>query len=108
MRTGNWRTWDRNRVEIVGGGILEKKMLGERGGVEEYEDPRHESREMQCCDQLEVESFGRVEECHPYALGEYRKIGSCRGKSFYQHKNNTDIFLYHACGAWYIGLEVSF
>ena len=28
FRTGNWRTRDRDRVEIVGGGILEKKMLG--------------------------------------------------------------------------------
>ena len=45
MRTGNWKSWDPNRVQIVGGGILEKKMLGERGdGVEEVETPRHESR----------------------------------------------------------------
>ena len=27
MRTGNWKSWDKNRVQIVGGGILEKKML---------------------------------------------------------------------------------
>ena len=47
MRTGNWKSWDPNRVQIVGGGILEKKMLGERGdGVEELETPRHESRGM--------------------------------------------------------------
>ena len=44
MRTGNWKSWDPNRVQIVGGGILEKKMLGERGGVEERENPQHESR----------------------------------------------------------------
>jgi hypothetical protein len=62
--------------------------------------------EMQCCDDLTIESYGGVLECHPYVLGDYRKIGSCSGRSFYQHKNNTDIFLYHACGAWYIGLEV--
>lgn len=45
MRTGNWPSWDRNRVEMVGGGILEKKMLGESQiGIQEYEDPQHESR----------------------------------------------------------------
>ena len=44
MRTGNWKSWDPNRVQIVGGGILEKKMLGERGGMEVLETPQHESR----------------------------------------------------------------
>ena len=44
MRTGNWKTWDPNRVQIVGGGILEKRILGERGGVEEHEGPQYESR----------------------------------------------------------------
>jgi len=106
MRTGNWKSWDPNRVQIVGGGILEKKMLGERGGMEELGTPQHESREMQCCDELTVESFGEINQCHPYVLGDYKKIGSCQGKSFYQHKNTTDIFLYHACGAWYLGLEI--
>lgn len=62
--------------------------------------------EMQCCDQLTIESWSGVKESHPYVLGDYKKIGSCKGKSFYQHKNNTDIFLYHSCGAWYLGLEV--
>lgn len=41
MRTGNWKSWDPNRVQIVGGGILEKKI---RGGMEELETPQHESR----------------------------------------------------------------
>ena len=44
MRTGNWKSWDPNRVQIVGGGILEKKMLGERGGMEVLGTPQHESR----------------------------------------------------------------
>ena len=62
--------------------------------------------EMQCCPDLELSSIAGVQECHPYVLGGYKKIGVCGGKSFYQHNNNTDIFIYHACGAWYIGLEV--
>ena len=62
---------------------------------------------MQCCDHIEVYAEGGVLECHPYVIGEYKKIGVCGGRSFYQHKNNTDIFLYHACGAWYLGLEVT-
>ena len=86
---------------------------------------------MVCCDDLTIESYGEIKECkyihtflmrryyiyvsrketffilgHPYALGEYKKIGKCGGRSFFQHKNNTDIFLYYACSAWYIGLEV--
>jgi hypothetical protein len=47
MRTGNWRPWDNERVEIVGGGILEKKMLANNdgGGVEvDREGLQHESR----------------------------------------------------------------
>jgi hypothetical protein len=44
MRTGNWKSWDPNRVQIVGGGILEKKMIGERGGMEVLGTPQHESR----------------------------------------------------------------
>lgn len=46
MRTGTWRPWDRDRVEIVGGGILEKKMLGslDNGGIEDREGMFHESR----------------------------------------------------------------
>ena len=63
---------------------------------------------MQCCGELELTSSGGVLECHPYVLGGYRKIGVCGGRSFYQHKNNSDIFMYHACGAWYLGLEVYF
>ena len=46
MRTGNWKSWDRNRKVPVGGGILEKKML-EQGGVfadEALEGLQHESR----------------------------------------------------------------
>ena len=61
---------------------------------------------MQCCDKLIVESYAGLKACHPYVLGEYKKIGVCTGRSFYQHQNNSDIFLYHGCGAWYIGLEV--
>ena len=63
---------------------------------------------MQCCDKLSLESVGGVKECHPYVLGHYRKIGECNGRSFYQHNNNTDIFFYHACGAWYVGLQVRY
>ena len=62
--------------------------------------------EMQCCDEVEVTSTRGVAECHPYVLGKYKKIGGCGGRSFFQHRNNTDIFLYHACGSWYVGLEI--
>ena len=62
--------------------------------------------EMECCGDLQLVSSGGVALCHPYALGRYRKIGVCGGRSFYQHTNNSDIFLYHACAAWYVGLEV--
>ena len=65
------------------------------------------STEMQCCDEVTVESYGGILECHPYVLGDYRRIGQCGGRSFYQHKNNTDIFIYYVCGAWYVGLQVS-
>ena len=61
---------------------------------------------MECCGDLQLVSSGGVALCHPYALGRYRKIGVCGGRSFYQHTNNSDIFLYHACAAWYVGLEV--
>jgi len=63
---------------------------------------------MQCCDDLLVRSYGGINDCHPYVLGEYRRIGQCGGRSFYQHKNNTDIFIYYVCGAWYVGLQVKF
>ena len=63
--------------------------------------------EMECCGDLQLVSKGGVALCHPYALGRYRKIGVCGGRSFYQHSNNSDIFLYHACAAWYVGLEAS-
>jgi hypothetical protein len=43
--------------------------------------------EMQCCDEVTVESFGGILECHPYVLGDYRRIGQCGGRSFYQVKN---------------------
>lgn len=62
---------------------------------------------MQCCDDLMVKSYGGINDCHPYVLGEYRRIGQCGGRSFYQHKNNTDIFIYYVCGAWYVGLQVT-
>ena len=138
MRTGNWKTWNKDRYEVVGGGILEKKLL-EQGAMpeEDFEGHKHESRgqffnflfllapsiphsrypaliplprfsrifqysyilfftfaEMQCCDQLTIESWSGVKETHPYVLGDFKKIGKCQGKSFYQHQNNTDIFLY--------------
>ena len=44
MRTGNWKTRDPARVTVVGGGILEKRILGDRGGIQEHEGPQHESR----------------------------------------------------------------
>ena len=45
MRTGEWKTWDRNRFEIVGGGIVEKKLLLD-GAMpdEDFEGLQHESR----------------------------------------------------------------
>ena len=46
MRTGNWKSWDKNRVQIVGGGILEKKMLdNSNANVAQVETlQQHESR----------------------------------------------------------------
>ena len=35
---------------------------------------------MQCCDDLTIESYGEIRECHPYVIGDYRKIGSCGNK----------------------------
>ena len=45
MRTGNWKTWDKNRFEVVGGGIVEKKLLSD-GAMpdEDFEGLQHESR----------------------------------------------------------------
>ena len=45
MRTGQWKTWDRNRFEVVGGGIVEKKLLSD-GAMpdQDFEGLQHESR----------------------------------------------------------------
>jgi len=105
----NWTTRDRERIPFVGGGILERKVNDANNGTES----RHEeSREMECCSTVTVsggpsphmESGGA--ESHPYAMGLYKKIGVCGGRSIYQHTNNTDIFLYHGCGRWFVGLEI--
>jgi len=94
---------------MVGGGILERKVIAAKNGTEN----RHEeSREMECCNMVRVTgarnggAMDTVAECHPYAMGLYKKIGVCGGRSIYQHANNTDIFMYYGCGRWFIGLEI--
>ena len=77
------------------------------GGADQFTSRLYSLAEMECCGDLQLVSTGGVALCHPYALGRYRKIGVCGGRSFYQHSNNSDIFLYHACAAWYVGLEAS-
>ena len=42
----------------------------------------YQNLEMQCCDDLTIESYGEIRECHPYVIGDYRKIGSCGNKIF--------------------------
>ncbi|XP_059080816.1 uncharacterized protein LOC131878727 isoform X2 [Tigriopus californicus] len=123
MRTGNFKSQTHDMDEPVGGGILEKRLfnMGEATDLlnsTELDQDLAESREngrpsspaaaamMQLLMSMKSETRGGVLECHPYAMGRYRKIGSCGGRSFYQHNNNTDIFLYYACGAWYVGMEV--
>lgn len=106
MRTRNSSTRNRQYGErIVGGGVLEKKLLR---SLNDTERRHYESREMECCGKLSLDATDEkgVISCHPYALGEYRKIGVCGGRSIYQHGNRTDIFLYYACGRWFVGLEV--
>ena len=113
---------------MVGGGILERKIIHARNGTE---GNHAEDREMECCHHVLVggDQFGGIHNTHPYitgkfirgspyrdfnrqnlldpVLGEYKKIGVCDGRSLYQNVNNTEIFIYYVCGRWFIGLEVS-
>merc|ERR1719356_167073 len=105
----NSTTRDEMRKLMVGGGILERKVIAAKNGTEN----RHEeSREMECCNMVRVTgarnggAMDTVAECHPYAMGLYKKIGVCGGRSIYQHDNNTEIFMYYGCGRWFIGLEI--
>ena len=63
---------------------------------------------MECCHYVLVggDQFGGIHKTHPYIHGEYKKIGVCDGRSLYQHRNNTEIFMYYVCGRWFIGLEI--
>ena len=68
-----------------------------------------EDREMECCHYVLVggDQFAGIHKTHPYISGEFKKIGVCDGRSLYQHRNNTEIFMYYVCGRWFIGLEVT-
>ena len=63
---------------------------------------------MECCHYVLVggDQFAGIHKTHPYISGEFKKIGVCDGRSLYQHRNNTEIFMYYVCGRWFIGLEV--
>ena len=82
----------------------EVRRVGEGRGGMKYDDVV----EMECCHHVFVtgDENGGVQECHPYVMGTYKKIGVCGGRSLYQHDNNTEIFMYYGCGRWFIGLEV--
>jgi len=105
MRTHNTTTRKESNKPLVGGGILERKIIIASNGTERR---HHESREMECCQHVDVfgDENGGVVECHPYVIGRYKKIGVCGGRSIYQHNNNTEIFMYYGCGRWFIGLEI--
>lgn len=105
MRTHNSTTRKVGLKPVVGGGILERKIMIASNGTQRT---HHESREMECCHHVFVtgDENGGIEECHPYVMGTYKKIGVCGGRSLYQHDNNTEIFMYYGCGRWFIGLEI--
>ena len=107
MRTKKYKPQDNQASPMVGGGILERKIITARNGTE---GNHAEDREMECCHQVLVggDHFGGVHLTHPYITGKYKKIGVCDGRSLYQNINNTEIFLYYVCGRWFIGLEVGF
>ena len=90
---------------MVGGGILERRIISARNGTE---GNHAEDREMECCHHVLVggDQFGGIHHTHPYITGQYKKIGVCDGRSLYQNINNTEIFIYYVCGRWFIGLEV--
>ena len=105
MRTKKYKPQDNQASPMVGGGILERKIISARNGTE---GNHAEDREMECCHQVLVggDHFGGVHLTHPYITGKYKKIGVCDGRSLYQAVNNTEIFMYYVCGRWFIGLEV--
>ena len=105
MRTKKYKPQDNQASPMVGGGILERKIISARNGTE---GNHAEDREMECCHQVLVggDHFGGVHLTHPYITDKYRKIGVCEGRSLYQAVNNTEIFMYYVCGRWFIGLEV--
>ena len=80
----------------------EVRSAADRAGM------KYDVVEMECCHHVFVtgDENGGIEECHPYVMGTYKKIGVCGGRSLYQHDNNTEIFMYYGCGRWFIGLEV--
>ena len=103
---------------------LEEEFLRGRSSLQAMEPREHTMRaevkfgekwrlscnllEMECCHHVMVtaDKNGGIEECHPYVMGTYKKIGVCGGRPLYQHDNNTEIFMYYGCGRWFIGLEV--
>ena len=103
MRSTKFRTRDNSAPSpLVGGGILERKIIVARNGTERT---HAEDREMECCHHVMVggEQFGGVHGPHPYVSGRFKKIGVCDGRSLYQQETNTEIFMYYVCGRWVIG-----
>ena len=103
MRSTKFRTRDNSAPSpLVGGGILERKIIVARNGTERT---HAEDREMECCHHVMVggEQFGGVHGPHPYVSGRFKKIGVCDGRSLYQQETNTEIYMYYVCGRWFIG-----
>ena len=122
MRTTQFGTKDSSAPSpLVGGGILERKIIIARNGTERTHS---EDREMECCHHVMVggdqfggrfywevltsyiDLYGGVHGVHQYVAGRYKKIGVCDGRSLYQQETNTEIFMYYVCGRWFIGLEI--
>ena len=103
MRTTKFKPQDNSAPSpLVGGGILERKIIVARNGTERTHS---EDREMECCGHVMVggDQFGGVHGVHSYVSGVYKKIGVCDGRSLYQQETNTEIFMYYVCGRWFIG-----
>ena len=103
MRTTKFKPQDNSAPSpLVGGGILERKIIVARNGTERTHS---EDREMECCGHVMVggDQFGGVHGGHSYVSGVYKKIGVCDGRSLYQQETNTEIFMYYVCGRWFIG-----
>ena len=68
MRTKKYKPQDNQASPMVGGGILERKIITARNGTE---GNHTEDREMECCHLVLVggDHFGGVHLTHPYITG---------------------------------------